>query len=312
MDRTQIVAGPAIVTYDGQTFYTEGDISAKPTIKRFDITSSVHGKSDERLDSTIWEINFTPIGQWIAGHLPVLWPYQNPVMYSSMLGATDKNLVIQSVAGRQLTFKAACVSGMPDLILSAVKTPIGSISFKAIGANDTEMTDPAKFVVDAAQAFADTSFDIADIKTVPYTAAWGGSSPWNSFDTEEGWVISHDVGEEEIVTDSYGISDLRLSSVGVMAKCKPLGVSEAEVLALLNIQGAGVLRGASMRANANDLVIDGGTGNPKATIKNASPVEAGYEFGSGNTLRHGELGFVAIRSFTAGVAGSLFEYTVGA
>jgi len=311
MDRTTIIAGPAIVTYNAQTFYTAGDITAKPTIKRFDISNSMHGKVDERLDTVLWEISFTPVGAWAAGPIAVLWPYQTPVIYSSMLGATDKDLVIKTLAGRSLTFNAACVTAMPDLILSAVKTPIGEITFTAIGANNTEMSDSAKYLIDAAAAFADTSFDPAAIKTVPYSAAWGSTSPWDDIATEEGWTVSFDLGMEEIVTDSYGISDLRLTSVDAMAKCKPLGVTEAEIMTLLDIQGTGVQRGRSFLDNANDLVIDGGTNNPLVTIKSASPVEAGYVFGGGSALRHDELAFVAQRAFAVGVAGALFTVAVG-
>lgn len=311
MDRTTIVAGPAIVQFNSQTFYSEGDIVATPTVARFDITTSMFGKVDERLDTVVWEISFTPTGQnfQTAAIAATLWPYLNPTIGSSLFGATDKNIVIHSLAGQLLTFKAGCITGMPDIILSAGKPPVGQVTMHAIGANDTEMSDAAKFFTASSTAFTDASFDPADILTLPYLAALtGASSPWDAIDTEEGWTVSFDVAYDTIKTDAYGISDYRLQSVGVMAKCKPLGVTEAQIVALLHVQGAGVRRGMSLLDNAADLVIQDSAAtvaNPKVTIKNAHAVEAGYQFGNGATLRHGELGFTAIRSFTAGAAGPL-------
>ena len=307
IDRTDIIAGPAIVTYDSQVFYFEGDITVRPVIDRFDVNVSAFGKVDERLDNITWEISGTPAGQWVAGHLSVLWPYQNPTLYSSVFGATDKNLTIQTLAGQLHTYKAAAVVSMPDFILSATKPPIGEITWRAIGANDTAWTDDAKRAAITANAFADTSFDPAQIKTVPYSAAWGSSSPWDDIETEDGWTISFDVGIEDRPVDSQGIVDGILTSVGVMAKCVPVGVTANQLLSLMKLQGTGIKRGTSLSGNAEDLTLTGAdSGSPLVSVYNCAPVEAGYRFGQ-SVLRQGELGFVAIRQFTTGAAGALFD-----
>lgn len=307
MDRTNIIQGPAIVTYNSQVFYTEGDITVTPQVNTFDVMASAFGKVDERLDQITYEIGFTPAGQWVAGHLPVLWPYQNPSLYSSIFGATDKDLTIQTLAGSLHTYKAAAVVSMPEIFLGATKTPIGAITFRAIGENDTEWSDEAKRAVIAATTFADTSFDPAQIKTAPYTAAWGSTSPWDDIETESGWTFSFDVSIEDRICDSQGMVDGIITSVGVMAKCVPVGVTEANILALLKLQGSGVARGASLAGNAANLVITGpSAGYPLVTVYNCAPKECGFVFGQ-SSLRHGELGFVAIRKFTTGAATALFN-----
>jgi hypothetical protein len=311
MDRTTIVAGPAIVIYEGVTFYTKDDIEAKPTIERFQIDTSMFGAADERLDTVVWEINFTPVGANLTtGEVSVaLWPHQKPIIGSSMFGATDRNLVIHSLAGEHLTFKACCVTSMPDIILSTTQTAVGSVTFHAIGANDTEMSDSAKYAEIAATAFSDTSFDPSAVKTIPYTAKFGS---FTDLQTQEGWTISTDMAYEPIKVDNYGIVDYRLTSVGVMAKCKPVGISVSEVLGLLNVQGSGVRRGMSLRDNAEYLDIYGATsGDLGVNIPLAHVVEAGYRFGNGSTLRNDELGFVAIQKFNSGSQEflfSLYEY----
>ena len=311
IDRTTIIAGPAIVQFNGATFYTEGDITAKPTINRFDINSSMFGKVDERMDTVIWEISFTPMGQnfHTSAVSAVLWPYLNPTIGSSMFGATDKDVIIDTLAGEELAFQAGCIVSMPDMNLSATKTPVGQVTMHCIGMNDTAMSGTGKYYQSTAMTFSDASFDPADILTLPYSAALGSlSSPWNDIETEEGWTISFDTSYDTIKIDSDGIVDYRLQSVGITAKCKPLGMDEDAIVELLKIQGTGVRRGMSLLDNANDLVIQdsaGTAGNPIITLKNACPVESGFVFGNGSTLRHGELAFTSMRSFTAGAAGAL-------
>ena len=310
LQRSTIIRGPGIVTFDSQVFYTEGDIVATPTIETFKIGTSMYGDVDERLDNIIWELAFTPAGQWKAGHLPVLWPYTNPTIGSSIFGAADKNVVVQSLAGQQMTFKAGAVTGMPDIILSAGKPAIGQVTMQCVGADNTAWSDSAKRAAVAAVAFSDTSFDPTDIKTAAFSSAWGAVSPWDDFQTQEGWVISFEVSLDDVRTDTDGLVDKTLGNIGVMAKCVPVGISETQLLALLKIQDTGIARGVSLSGNSNDLVIDGGAGNPKVTINQASPKEGPFRWGR-TVLRAGEIGFVATHEFVTGARQALFAVEVG-
>lgn len=301
IDRSTIIRGPALVTFNSVSFYSRDDIVATPKINTFKIDSSMHGQVDERLSDVLWEITFTPVGKW-AG-LATLFPYATPVVGSSVFGATDKNLVIQTLAGQQITYKAAAVTKMPDVVLSAAKTLIGSVTFTAIGANNTEWTDAAKRAVIASVAFSDTSFNPADIKTQAYSVAWGSTSPWNAIKTESGVTLSFNVSMDPVVTDSDGTVDMTLKDVEVTAKFTPVGVSEADLLALLKVQGSGIARGASLGGNKNDLVVTG-TG-VTVTVYDASPKDGPSKFGQ-TTLRAGEVSLVPIRKFTAGVGQPLF------
>ena len=308
--RSSIVIGPGIVTFDNQVFYSADNIVATPTLDTFKIPSSMFGDVDERLNNILWQLTFTPAGQWKAGHLPVLWPYTNPTIGASVFGATDKNVVVQSLAGQQMTFKAGAIVGMPDIILSAGKTAIGQVSMECIGTDNTAWSDTAKRAALAAVAFTDTSFAPSDIKTAAFTAAWGAVSPWDDFQTKDGWVISFDVGLTDITTDTDGLVDKRIANVGVLAKCIPVGISETQLLTLLKMQGAGIARGVSLSGNANDLVIDGGALNPKVTVNQSSPKEGPFHWGQ-DVDRTGEIGFVATQEFVTGARQALFAVEVG-
>ena len=90
----------------------------------------------------------------------------------------------------------------------------------------------------------------------------------------------------------------------VRAKCTPIGLSESQILAELPFA---MRRGASLRGE-NDLVI-AGAGGLTVTLKNATLVTGPLAWGN-TTLRVGEVGFVAHRSFTSGVAGPLYSVAI--
>jgi hypothetical protein len=101
IDRATIIRGPAIVTYDSQVMYTEDDIILRPILSRFDINTAAYGKVDERLDDIVYEVTFTPVGVW--SYYSKLFPHTTPSIGSSIIGSTDKNLTINSIAGRLIT-----------------------------------------------------------------------------------------------------------------------------------------------------------------------------------------------------------------
>jgi len=301
IDRSTIIRGPAVVEFDSQVFYSQGDIIATPTLDTFDINTSIFGKVDERLSNIAWDIVLTPVGEWEA--LTVLFPYTNPTIGQSIFGASDKDLVIQSLAGQKVTFKGAAVVAMPNIICSATKTLLGQVTFRAIGANDTAWSDSAKRAAVAAQAFSDTSFDASKVKTQPYSVAWGSTPPWDDIQTEEGVTVSFDINLQDVNTDTDGRVDQTMGGVGVMARMIPVGISESQLLSLLKIQDTGIQRGVSLGGNKNDLVVTG-TG-VSVTVYDAAPKEAPFRWGQ-TVLRAGELGFVAIRKFSAGAVQALF------
>ena len=303
--RASIIRGPAIIQFDGTTIFTSDDISLETQIDTFKLTSSIHGEGDERLSDISFHLSFTPESFW--SYADTLCPHSAPVYGSSIFGAADKDITIQTLAGQRITLCAGAVTKMPDLTLSAGKPLWGSCEMTAIGKQDTDWSDAAKRAVIAAQAFTDTTYNSASRLTVPCTAAWGSSSPWNTIDTQEGWTLTFDMSTDSVSSDTDGLVDMTLGTVTVTAKCTPIGISEQNLLDLLRIQGAGVKRGSSLAANKNNLVIQGAaSGDPLVTLYNAVPKSAGMAFGQ-TVLRAGEVGFVAINAITSGTAGPLFN-----
>lgn len=302
IDRSTIIRGPAIVAYNSITMYVKDAIKVAMKTITFDKMTSSYGKVDEALSEIMYEITFTPAGKWTG--LSTLWPHTTPSIGSSIFGATDKNLTIQTHAGQLLTFKAAAVTKMPDILLSATKTLIGPVTFTAIGANNTAWTDTAKRTIVAANAFADTSFAPADLVTQAYTVAWGAASPFDSMNTEDGVVISPSMTTKAVLTDDQGTVDMTLENVEVSAKFTPVGISETNLQTFMKQQGATVLRGASLGTiNAAAFNVSG-TG-VYVRIYNASPKNGTIQFDKALN-RIGEVELVGTAQFSVGVRQPLF------
>jgi len=307
--RSDIIAGPAIITFNSQVIYTEGDIIKRPLLKLTPIQASMFGPVAQIRDTFLWELTYTPSGQWSAGHIGVLWPYTNPTRGSSVFGATDTDIVIQTLAGQQVTLYAGAVTQMPELNLSASGPVIGQVTMQAVGADDTAWSDAAKRAAVAAQAFADTSFDPADIKVSTYSVAWGAASPWDAIETEDGVKVQFNINFPERRTDRAGILDKYIDSVDVQARFIPVGISESQWLTKMAVQGSGVTRGSRL-SNTDDLIAtpDAGAGYPKVTLYDANIVDGSLVFGT--PLRTGEVVLQCIRRFTTGAAQALFAVEV--
>jgi hypothetical protein len=312
--RTSIITGPAIVQFGGGTFITKEDIKVTTGFDMFDVATSILGKVDERVKERKAEVTLTPAGEW--ENLAVLWPYGAMAFGKSIFdgasfggSAGDRTLIIHTIAGVKLTFQAAAITKMPDIILSATKTLIGPVTFTCINKDNTSWDTADSFVKveSAALANPNSSFDPANILTQPYLGAW--AAPFDSFSTMGGFAVSFNLKTNPIENDSDGIVDHRLADLSVEAKCQPIGFTEAQLVTALAMQGSGAVRGRSQKSIGTDLVISG-TG-VEVLLSKASMRNGQLDFGAASP-RIGEVIFSANRSFTAGVADPLFTVGTGA
>ena len=298
--RESILRGPGSLTYDSQTVFDRDGIDAAITPTEFEILTSLHGRVDSRLADAVGEVSCIPSGRATAGLLAMLFPYGNPTIGASMGGATDKPLVVHSLSGRKLTLHAAYLTALPQLRLSARQTLFGSAAtWTAVLKNNTARSAANSMYTIADEAWSGT-YNPADVKTLPHTAAWGATAPWDAIKTAEGWTIDFEIGTEPVMDDSEGTIDHILTSVTARARCRPIGLTESNVLDALKVQGPGNAIG-STRITGNNLVIQA-AGGVTVTLHNAGLVEGPVRWGN-TDLRIGEIGFVAHRSFSGAVPG---------
>jgi len=301
LNRTTILAGPALVQYAGSSFWSKGDITLTPTIKTFDIATAAFGKVDKRRSNFTLDISFEPSGAFTGTLASVLWPYAATPIGSSIVGGTDKPLTIWTRDGKKLVVYNAVLSAMPPLSVSVGKTMIGTVKFTGILANNTDPANAAAYYSLTSVAYpGDTGFAVSDIKTFAVTAAWGASSPWSSFLADGGWDISFSQQNKEMEVDGLGTVDITLSDLTVTAKATPIGPAEADILAAL---APNVSLGNSIAAAANPLNISA-TGF-YARIYNAAIDASALMYGA-DKKRLGPTTWVATRTVTAGLADPLF------
>ncbi len=296
IDTTTIIGGPALVFFQGATFYSQSDIVLNLSKKTFPIQTDRFRKVTERVSDEELTITFTPAGEW--EDLDVLWPYTETLLGS--LITTGDDLVIHTFAGKKLTFYNAAVTKMPTITASAIKTLIGAVTFEAFLKNNTDPEDTAARFVIVDEALVDTTFVPDNVLTQPYTAAWG-ASPWDNFETKAGWVIDPNESFETVTTDSLGQVSKRLMNLEVTAKAQPLGLSESQLMTKLLLQGTGAVRGRDLAGDNLNLVGDG----VYIRLYGAALKMSAQHFAA-DKERLGELTWAATRTFTAGSPNPLF------
>jgi len=296
---TNIIAGPALVKFDGATFYSKGDIKLTAEHETFDIEVDRFRKVDERAKNEMLKISFTPAGEWES--LAVLFPYAGTLLGSTITEDPNLPLEIHTFAGKKLTFHNAAVTKMPNIKGSAIETLLGEVEFEAFLKNNTAWSAANSRFTIADAALVDATFDPAAILTQAYTVGWGAVSPWDAMSTKKGVDIDFNLALEPIETDADGIVSRRLSGLEVSVKAQPMGISEADMLNKLLFQGAGAVRGRSL--SGDDLNVSA-TGVYIRVY--GAALKGGPQSFSSKEDRIGELEWLATRTFAAGVPNPLF------
>jgi hypothetical protein len=307
-----IIVGPAIVTWNGKSFYSKAGIKAEFKRDTFKIETDFDGQIDERAKTQMTEVSFQPDGQ--ISTLTKYFPYAVAQIGSSIFGTTALPLVIQtkfggaSNTGQTITYPRAALSKQPQLRLKATDTLFGDMTFTCLGVPTVQPTGATAWQAIADAAFGDTTFDETSIITDIYTASYG-SSPYNTIGSMAGFEIDLAMATEQIVADDFGIVDMILKSLTATAKFAPSNLTEAQLYTLLANQNTGyVYPGQSLSKTNTNLVI-AGSGNAAhtltVTINNAGPKQAGFMCSTGKH-RFDAIEFTSKRTWTAGAANALW------
>ncbi len=216
----------------------------------------------------------------------------------------DHPLTIWAFDGEKHVFHNAAVVGQPDIIGSAVATLFGEVQFEAFVRNGFDPTDENSIETVSFAALTDTSFDPDAILTVPFTAAWGATAPWDSFEARAGWRFRFPVRLESRGNDRIGNRTKRLVSASAFATAIPDGIDSSQLSTKLRIQGTGAHRGARL-VGGDDLNVYGPDDEPYIRIYGAR-LRTGQRMFGAAVDRVGECEWYAARSFDAGVAEPLF------
>lgn len=295
-DRTTIIRGPGTILIDSLPLHDASGITAAIETDTQEIPSSISGTLDTIKTDQRATISATPAGVISPQIIAALFPHQTPDIGSSLLGGTDTPLTVHSQAGTKVLFHAAALTGVPELILSPIATAFGQATWTALLAKGKAPGDSGALYTVSTAAYSAGGPNPSGIAGVHYSGTYGQTT---IADTLDGWRVQVELGTEPVSTDSLGTVDLTLSSVTVRASCTPIGMSESALAALLP---ATLARGSSL--GTADLVISG-VGGLTVTLKNASIVTGPLAWGS-STLRIGQVGFIARRSYSGSIPGALY------
>lgn len=217
-------------------------------------------------------------------------------------GTDDFSLIEQEyiqvdclTVNRRITFHNAAVLTPPPVALGSQATPLGAVQFACFPKEGIAISTANSTYTAAKQALTDTAPDPTAIPTQSYSCAFG-AAPFDSFKTRGQVSLTPTLGVENIETDDGGVIGALVKDRGVSAKLTPVGLSQAQMLDLLLMQGTGASRGATkVRA---DLVITG-TG-VVCTIYNGAPRTLPQTFQAGPLA--GELEIVGAGNTTPGSA----------
>lgn len=186
-------------------------------------------------------------------------------------------------ANRRIVFHNAAVSAMPPVILSAIQSALGAVSFVCFRKEGAAWADANSLYTVSKVALSDTPPDAADIPTQAYSCVFG-AAPWDAFKSRGPVTITPTLQLEPVTTDGLGTLGMKIAGIEVAATLQPQDFSESQLLDLLTMQGGTAARGKSVtRAN---LVVSG-TG-VHCTLYNGAPRQLPQTF-SPNSPRAGEL-----------------------
>src|SRR5450631_3616133 len=148
--RTTLLSGPAAATFNGHTFFARDGILVTPALELEAVDSDAQGVLDATATLAPVVIKFTPSAPF--ADLLALYPYLDGAPGTSLFGAVDSPLVLVAANGVRLTFAAAAVAQMPDLMLGASGSGAGAVTFLAVGARSLPITAANRLVaVDTAE-----------------------------------------------------------------------------------------------------------------------------------------------------------------
>lgn len=313
--RANVITGPARIVQNTKTCLTLGDVEVREVVDRFSVTADAYGTFDHRaVDATI-TVRFTPEGRITTGlgsdTVSLLFPYLNPTIGSDVFTSSDVPLQIHDSNNHLHTVIASALTQQPQIILKPDATSLGPVEFLGVRGTGSDWVTADKLYTSATTGgtLTDSTFKTADIRTQIYSGVWSGITGFSSaFYTVDGWTIDSEVNVQRIQIDEVGTVKAVLTSVQYMAKCRPLGVTYANITAALKSQGTGAARGRSLAAAGADLTITGADTTTIFVLKGCNLYEGGFKFGT-TQVRQGELAWVTTRAFSSGSPQALMTIT---
>lgn len=266
------------------------------------VASSMHGQSDKFKGDLVIKHSLMLFGTW--ANLSVLFPAAllNPVVGTSLFGATDQAMVIHARNGDRITYHNTVVTGLASLYLGVdSELWAAAVELTSLLKNSTDPETAGAYFTRDTAAYTDAAFAMTNFKKCRWSAAWGAKAGFTSFIGEKGFNIAWQLDLKPQKVDGLGTVDLYVGQGGLVASCKcvPIGPTMAQIDTHQNAHAA---HGALLSAGAADLTLTGTSAS--VVLKGSALTETGTAFGV-DPLRVGEVSWETTRGVSAGVASAV-------
>lgn len=300
IDRTEIIRGPAAITFLSETFYSKGDIAVTIEQSTFDKESDVFGIIGRAVTDRQIRVRFTPVGEIEA--LTVLYPYGGVAIGSSAFGATDTGLTITGISNKLVIHNCA-VTQMPPLTLGAGTTAFGECEITGLVKRDAEPnTEASYWTYTESTNTIPATMNVDKLISAQYQATYMGATT----SAVDAFSIDFDLTLAPVIADGIGTIDMRLQDCQFSTSWEPL--AQAANFPITALAYADVAPGAELFAGPLTIATatSGGISfaADKATFSNMDIL-----WSSVNNL-NGPLTITSKRDIAGGALDNLFTVSV--
>jgi hypothetical protein len=311
-----IYAGPGKVYLNSIALQPEGEngpISVVVNEETAEYAASMFGRIGEQLVDQTGEISCKPFDNW--GNLATLFPARIGVTVGATPaalvvggrphGAADVATKIWTPDGRLYNAVRTAVIGHPSLHLGIGKALFGDAKISVLGAAGVALGAigylfAANGITEASAADPGGNFITSDFIRGAWTGAWGAVTGFTAIEAEDEWTVENSIKYSPLKVQGRTVA-MKLDSVSFMAKVRPYGPTQTQILGIVGAHTAG------QRMGAHDLVLTGPSAKT-ITLANAEIKGAGFQFG-GTQLGTGEIAFVSEMTFTTGAPNALLTFS---
>ncbi len=306
------ITGPAVVVFDGNTYYFQDGLKGSLQRNTEGIKVDNFGEIAQVAKNFVVELTGKPVGALDADYIGSMFPDARNLHGSSIFGSTDLPLIVWAqhpFSGSDLnkvTWKRGAISKSPTLMCTATRGQIigGEITFTCLMASDFNLTSASAWYTAINAAYTGSSLDLDTIRYARYTAALGArSTPYDAMLAIDGFVLEATFGTKDIEVDNFGIIDRVYDANSYTATCKfkPANLTKAQVDALIRVQDTtALLPGDVIGGSDEDLVISSDAFIVTLTNCDAAGSEDLYQTG---VLQRGEVMFINAANFAASGSG---------
>ena len=313
------ITGPAVVVFNGQTYFFQDGLKGSLKRNTDDIKVDNFGAIAKIAKNFVVEFTGKPAGVLDATYIGSMFPDVRNNHGASIFGASDLPLIIWAQHPfdgsdlNKVTWARGAIAKSPNILCTATRGQIisGEITFACLMASDFDLTAAHAWYTAVNAAYTGTSLDIDNIRYARYTAALGSrGSPYDAMLAIDGFTLDVTWGTKDIDVDNFGIIDKVYDADNYVptVKFKPANLLKADVDALIRIQDTTALLPGDVIGGGNeDLVIS--SDKFIVTLKNCDAADSEDLYKTG-VLQRGEVMFINAAHFVSGTADPAVTFAV--